>query len=272
MASTQAADRIASASGALVDADRVLVIAHRGDSADYPENTLPAFESAVKCGADLVELDYHHTADGVPVVLHDATLDRTTNARDRFGIKGILVSHRRLSDLAGLDAGLWKGEQFSGAHLPTLAEAIDTIQTGSMTLIERKAGDAKTCVDYLKAKNLLDKVVVQAFDWNYVADCHELAPELTLAALGGKEITGKRLDAVVATGARIAAWHQDSLSRESIGRIHNRGLRAWAFTVDDPRRIQELLDAGIDGIISNKPGLVREIIAERADHLVPASR
>src|SRR5690606_22260269 len=106
----------------------------------------------------------------------------------------------------------------------------------------------------------------------YVADCHELAPELTLAALGGKEITGKRLDAVVATGARIAAWHQDSLSSESIGRIHNRGLRAWAFTVDDPPRIQELLDAGIDGIISNKPGLVREIIAERADHIVPTSR
>ena len=87
---------------------------------------------------------------------------------------------------------------------------------GSMTLIERKAGDANTCVEYLKAKRLLNNVVVQSFDWNYVTDCHELAPELTLAALGRDEITGKRLDAVEATGARIAAWHEASLSTESI--------------------------------------------------------
>lgn len=264
-ASALAADRVSSASAALVDADRVLVIAHRGDSAAYPENTLPAFESAVKLGADLVELDYHHTADGVPVVLHDATLDRTTNARERFDIQGILVSHRQLSELAGLDAGRWKGEQFAGARLPTLDESVKAIQAGSMTLIERKAGDARTCVDYLKAKALLDNVVVQSFDWNYVTDCHELAPELTLAALGRDEITGKRLDAVVATGARIAAWHEASLSTEAIGRIHNRGLRAWVFTVDDPRRVQELLDSGIDGIITNKPALVKKIVAEQAE-------
>ncbi|MBX3413083.1 MAG: hypothetical protein KF708_10380 [Pirellulales bacterium] len=260
----QAADRVASASASLVEADRILVIAHRGDSAAYPENTLPAFESAVKVGADLVELDYHHTADAVPIVLHDPTLDRTTNARDKFGVKGLLISKRTLEELAGLDAGLWKGEQFAGARLPTLDDAVTAIQAGSMTLIERKAGDAKTCVDYLRAKGLLNNVVVQAFDWNYVTDCHKLAPELALAALGRDEITGKRLDLIEKTGARIAAWHEASLSSESIGRIHNRGLKAWAYTVDHPQRVQELIDLGIDGIITNKPADVKRILAEQA--------
>lgn len=259
-----AADRVATAAASLVDADRILVIAHRGDSAAFPENTLPAFESAVKVGADLVELDYHHTADAVPVVLHDATLDRTTNARDKYDNKGILVSKRTLEELVGLDAGRWKGEQFAGAHLPTLDESVRAIQTGSMTLIERKAGDAKTCVAYLRSKGLLSNVVVQSFDWNYVTDCHELAPELTLAALGRDEVTGKRLDLVEKTGAKIAAWNEASLSSESIGRIHNRGLKAWAYTVDHPQRVQELIDLGIDGIITNKPAEVKRIVAEQS--------
>lgn len=259
-----AADRIAKAAASLVDEDRILVIAHRGDSAAFPENTLPAFDSAVKVGADLVELDYHHSADSVPVVLHDATLDRTTNSRDQYGIQGALVSKRTLDELSGLDAGRWKGEQFAGARLPTLDESVRAIQTGSMTLIERKAGDAKTCVEYLRSKDLLSHVVVQSFDWNYVTDCYELAPELTLAALGRDEVTGKRLDLVQKTGAKIAAWNEASLSSESIGRIHNRGLKAWAYTVDNPQRVQELIDLGIDGIITNKPAAVKQIVAEQA--------
>lgn len=264
-APSHAADRVAAAAATLVGGDRILVIAHRGDSAAFPENTLPAFESAVKVGADLVELDYHHSADAVPVVLHDATLDRTTNSRDQYGIQGALVSKRTWDELSGLDAGRWKGAQFAGARLPTLDESVRAIQSGSMTLIERKAGDAKTCVDYLRSQDLLSSVVVQSFDWNYVTDCHELAPELTLAALGRDEITGKRLDLVGKTGAKIAAWNEASLSSESIGRIHNRGLKAWAYTVDKPERVQELIDLGIDGIITNKPAEVKRILAEQKE-------
>jgi hypothetical protein len=90
---------------ALVEAPRVLVIAHRGDSAAAPENTLPAFASAIRAGADLVELDYHHSADGVPVVLHDPTLDRTTDARARFGAQNVEVATKSLEELLQLDAG-----------------------------------------------------------------------------------------------------------------------------------------------------------------------
>ena len=131
---------------ALIAAPRLLMIAHRGDSRRAPENTLPAFASAVRAAADLVELDYHHTADGIPVVVHDEHLDRTTNAVTVFGSKKIAVASRRWAVLGSLDAGTWFRPEFAGTRLPTLEAALDVIQRGSTTLIERKSGDATTCV------------------------------------------------------------------------------------------------------------------------------
>lgn len=174
-----------SAAQAKVSRPGVLVIAHRGDSRVAPENTLPAFASAVKAGADLVELDYLHSADGIPVVMHDSELDRTTNACQVFGGTKIPLARKTLAELGQLDAGSWFDARFQGTRLPRLDESLDTIQNGSMTLIERKEGDAATCVKLLEDKKLLDQVVVQAFDWNYLKDCHALAPGVVLGALGG---------------------------------------------------------------------------------------
>jgi len=261
-----AADRAGMAASALVDSDRVLVIAHRGDSRVAPENTLAAFESAVQAGADLVELDYYHSADNVPVVLHDATLDRTTDARERFMRKGAMVTKLKLDDLRELDAGRWFDEKFAGQRIPTLDEAVRVIQSGSMTLIERKGGDARTCVEYLRKNGLLDRVVVQSFDWDYVRDGHKLAPEMTQAALGGAEITDTTLDRIEATGARIVAWRHSDLTAEAIAKIHARGLRAWCFTVNDLDRVKELVDADIDAIITDTPAAVKRCL------VVPASR
>jgi len=248
-----AADGRASPAERLVHANGVLIVAHRGDNRDYPENTLPAFASAVAMGVDLVELDYHHSADGVPVVIHDGTLDRTTDAAKRWSAKKIKVSDKTLVELKQLDAGSWKGPEHVGTKLPTLEEALHVIQHGSTTLIERKAGDAATCIDLLRRRGLLGSVVVQAFDWKYLADCHRIEPKLVLAALGGYELTASKLDKIGASGARIVVWHHESLDRKAIQAIHDRGWRAWTFTVNDPRRAKELIKAGIDGIITNEP-------------------
>ncbi|KKK67784.1 hypothetical protein LCGC14_2950600, partial [marine sediment metagenome] len=102
-----------------VASERVLVIAHRGDSKVAPENTLPAFASAVKVGSDLVELDYYHWSDGVPVVFHDRELDRTTNARRVWGGSEIKLDTKTLFDLRRLDAGSWFGANFAGTPIPT---------------------------------------------------------------------------------------------------------------------------------------------------------
>src|SRR5262245_54144840 len=146
----------------LIATPRVLIAAHRGNSSVCPENTLPAFQSALDARADLVELDYFHSADGVPVVIHDEILDRTTNAEAVLGQPKLLIGDLRLADIQKLDVGLWFDAKFAKTKLPTLAESLDLIQTRSVTLIERKAGDAKTLVKLLEDKQLLDQVVVQA--------------------------------------------------------------------------------------------------------------
>lgn len=243
-----------------VAASEVLVIAHRGDSKVAPENTLPAFASAVKARADLIELDYLHSADGVPVVFHDSELDRTTNACRVWRTTEIPLATKTLAELKRLDAGSWFNPRFAGTAVPTLAEALDVIQDGSMTLIERKAGDPRTCVDVLKQKNLVDQVVVQAFDWEFLTGCHRLAPTLVLGALGGKELTGRRLDEVARTGARVVGWQDKYLDAAGIAAIHARGWKAWVWTVDDPQRATELVHAGIDGIITNRPGQMRRVV------------
>jgi glycerophosphoryl diester phosphodiesterase len=239
----------------------VLVIAHRGDSKVAPENTLPAFRSAIQAAADLVELDYHHSADNVPVVIHDKDLDRTTNSVALWSQTKIKVADKKLADLNMLDAGSWFLPKFAGTRLPTLDESLDAIQAGSMTLVERKAGDAESCVALLTRKNLLDRVVVQAFDWKFLARCHALAPKLVLGALGDKEFAPEKLDEIAATGATVVGWEDKYSSAASIAAIHARGWKAWVWTVDDPQRARQLVQAGVDAIITNTPAAIREAIA-----------
>lgn len=247
----------------LVRSDRVLVIAHRGDSGSHPENTIPAFQSAVKIGSDLVELDYVHTSEGIPLVIHDKTLDRTTDAVSQWGGKNIKVSKKKLAELETLDAGSWFDQQFAGTRLPTLDEALEVIQEGSTTLIERKGGDAKTCVELLEKKNILDQVVVQSFDWNYLRDCRKHSPTLVLGALGFEEITPKKVEEIASMDVQAVGWSHADMDARWIDEFHKRGLQTWVYTVDDLDRVDELVDAGIDGIITNEPALVKAHLAAR---------
>jgi glycerophosphoryl diester phosphodiesterase len=247
----------------LVESEGVLVIAHRGASHEAPENTLPAFASAVEAGSDLVELDYHHSSDGVPVVLHDAILDRTTNSAQLFGMPKVHVGSKSREELSQLDAGSWYDRRFSGTKIPSLEEALHTIQNGSTTLIERKYGDARTCVNLLNQLKLTDQVVVQSFDWQYVRDCRQESAGLVLAALGGRKLDEKSLDKIQEIGANVVAWHKDSLDTESIRKIHDRGFRAWAWTVDKPEEAGKLVDSGIDAIITNEPRKVALVVKQR---------
>lgn len=248
---TRAADRTPAQK--LIHEQRILIIAHRGNSSVAPENTLPAFQAALDAKADLIELDYYHAADGVPVVIHDEILDRTTNAEDVFGMPKLVVGSFSSAELRKLDAGTWFDDKFAKVRIPTLVESLDLIQSKSVTLVERKAGDADTVVRLLKEKNLLDKVVVQAFDWKYVARCRELAPNLALATLSGKPAAPEQIEAAAATGADVIVWDHQKISRREIEQIHKLGKKAWAYTIDDVDKAKQLVAAGLDGVITNKP-------------------
>jgi glycerophosphoryl diester phosphodiesterase len=255
-----AAEKTQPSAAELVAGPGILVIAHRGDSKLTPENTLPAFASALKASADLVELDYYHSADGVPVVFHDADLNRTTNATELWGGSKLKLTSKNLAALKQLDAGSWFAPRFAGTRIPTLVEALDLIQGSSITLIERKGGDPPTCVKLLTEKSLLDRVVVQAFDWDFLAGCNRVAPGLMLAALGEKKLDSARLDQIASTGASIVAWEDKSTDADTIASIHARGWKAWVWTVDDPERIGTLTRAKIDGIITNRPLETRAVL------------
>jgi glycerophosphoryl diester phosphodiesterase len=252
---------------------RPLIIAHRGYSLIAPENTLAAFDQALLAGADLIELDYHHSQDGHPIVIHDATLDRTTNFQNRDSKTKVPVASRTASELAKLEAGLWFQPPHPGLHLPTLETAIARIQTGSVTLIERKAGDALTLSRFLNHHHLVNQVVVQAFDWSFLADLRELLPNQVLGALGPpsqrngrrladseKELNSLWLDELQALDVQFVVWNSQ-VSREAITDAHRRGLKVWTYTINDPNVAQHLLDQGVDGLITDNVALAWKQLA-----------
>ena len=239
---------------------RPLTIAHRGASRQAPENTIPAFAAAVNLGVDLVEFDYQLSADGTPVVIHDADLDRTTNAAEIWGSTRLKVAECSWTELAALDAGSWFSPAFSSTPLPSLADTLATIVPSSLALVERKSGDAASLCGWLEKANLTEQVVVQSFDWAFLTECRRLIPQLTLAVLGEGTLTPDRLDAAADLRAAAVAWDNARTDAATIAAIHARGLKAWVWTVDDPNRWRELLAWGIDGMITNDPaGLLREL-------------
>jgi glycerophosphoryl diester phosphodiesterase len=264
-----------SAAERLINEKRPLVIAHRGYSMVAPENTLAAFELGIAAGADLIELDYHHAKDGVPVVMHDYTLDRTSNAADQLRATKIRVDARNADEIAKFDVGSWFHSRFAGERTPRLDEALDFIQQRGVTLIERKAGDAATCVELLKRKNLVNEVIVQAFDWEYLTDFHKLEPKQVLGALGppstkdGKRLTDEEkkltpawIDEAMKTGARAVVWSRN-VGKAAVDYAHGKGLKVWVYTINEPELANRVLDIGVDGIISDNPAIIWKTIALR---------
>jgi glycerophosphoryl diester phosphodiesterase len=260
----------------LLASPRPLVIAHRGYSQFAPENTLPSFKLAMAAGADLVELDYHHTKDGQLVVIHDHDLDRTTDATNRWGEAKVKVAAKTAAEIQSLDAGSWFDPKYAGTRIPLLADALDTIQEGSVTLIERKDGAPADCIRVLRDKGQINKLVVQSFDWEYLRAFHEQEPGQVLGALGPparlsdgskpngmtKELSAEWLTELQKTGAKVAVWSQ-KMSKAAVQLAHRRGLKVWVYTIDDPTVADEMLDLGVDGIISNNPSVIWKAIALR---------
>ena len=240
--------------------DSPIVIAHRGDSKTHPENTLPAFRSAIGAKADMIELDYYHSRDGIPFTFHDSTLDRTTNITQKLGLSKVPTGSLPWVDLKTLDAGLWKNKQFQGTKIPTLLESLETIQQGSVTLIERKKGDAKTAVALLQKHKLVADVVVQAFDWDYLETCHKLCPDLILGALGGGEFAESDISKIKLTGAQVVGWSYKDVTPKMIELVHAQGWKLWVYTVNDPAEALKLVTSGIDGIITDTPKQIRGVL------------
>ncbi|GIG86870.1 glycerophosphodiester phosphodiesterase [Plantactinospora endophytica] len=230
----------------------VAVIAHRGASAAAPENTLVAQDLARRGGADWIENDVQPSSDGVPFVLHDSTVDRTT---DGTGAIRSLTSTR----LKTLDAGSWFAPQFAGTRMPTLAEQLADLRTkGGRLVLEIKGAHSRAevsrIVQVVREQQMTERVLVQSFEVDVLRYTRELAPELPLGLLRST------LDAdpvAISASLGLATYNPSSaalLSRPAIvGNLHRAGIALMVWTVDTPTGWRQLDDLGVDGIITNRP-------------------
>ncbi|MGE0143008.1 MAG: glycerophosphodiester phosphodiesterase [Planctomycetota bacterium] len=251
-------------------AERVpVVVAHRGASADWPENTLPAFTAALDAGAQVVELDFHQTRDGVLVCLHDKTLDRTTDARAVFGGKDVAIAQRTWDEIAALDAGRWKDARFADTRIPTLEAALEAIQPRAITMIEHKAGRAKDLVELLRRRGWVESVIVQSFDWDWLAEVHALEPRLLLGALSGRPLADADLERLPKLGAAIFHQSHQESRVEDLPRLRRAVELLCVYTVDADCSLIGCAAMGIDMITTNRPRRLAELIDE---HVVRRSR
>ena len=227
------------------------VVAHRGASADWPENTLPALDAAVRAKAAWVEFDTFEARDGVAFLMHDRTLDRTTDAATLYGPE-CLSSSLDWSQVQRLDAGAWKGAAHRGTPVPSLEQALQLLG-GTPAMIERKHGSPESVLEPVRRLQRVQKDVVQSFDWEWLQAVHALEPTLVLGALGSGVLDEAALDAIARTGARFVHWKHTDLRPEDVTRVHARGWAVGAYTVDDPVRTAELRAMGVDFVTTNRP-------------------
>jgi len=242
-----------------LEARRILNIAHRGASAIAPENTLAAFEAARALGADGIELDVRLCADGVPVVIHDATVDRTTDGSGR-------VADMTLTQLKELDAGSWFGPAFSEEPVPTLRETLETVGKKLLVNIELKGeglvnrGLAHAVVDVIEQYGLGERVLLSAFNPLTLRRVQKIAPQIPTALLYASASL-PRLASLVARRPYAALHpHVGAASAEHMDWIRRRNHRIHVWTVDDPGEMRRLIRWDVDGMITNVPDHLSKVL------------
>ena len=229
------------------------IIAHRGNACGAPENTLEAFRQAVELGADGVELDVQLSSDGVPVVIHDETLERTTDGA------GAVAEHSA-AEITALSAGLWFDPPFPAARPPTLDAVLEVLSPAGLEIhLELKTdihpypGLAEAVAALVGRRALGDRVMISSFNHHTLKEVRRCAPELPLAAL----LSGRMIapwDYAVREGFQALHPEYRSVDAELAENCRERGLALRAYTVDDAEAARRLMNLGLDGIMTNVPG------------------
>ncbi len=229
---------------------RPFIWAHRGASKIAPENTMAAFSAAVELGADGLELDIHLSRDGIPVVIHDESLERTTDGRG-------LVADTSLEQLQQLDAGGWFSPDFMGEPLPTIAEVLSAF-SGKLSLnLELKEFSAGVEVLSLLRQHSAAEVVISSFDYDLLKGLRSLDEALPLAVLFDD---GSWRQAVrLANEISACAFHpaDNLVCRRMVAACRKLALPVSVWTVDREEQARSLVRMGVSGLFTNDPGALR---------------
>jgi glycerophosphoryl diester phosphodiesterase len=233
-------------------AARPLVIAHRGASADAPENTLSAFRLARRLGAGMVELDVHRTKDRRLVVIHDPSLTRTTGVR-------AAVASRTLAEMADLDAGSWFSPRFARARVPTLEAVLAALGPRMAVNIEIKSGrrpypglEARL-VALLRRLGWVRRALISSFRLAPLARVRRLHPTIAIGILVHPWSPDLALRRARRLGAVSVHPPARAVTAALIDRLHAAGLLVLPYTVDRRADQARLLRLGVDGFFTNRP-------------------
>jgi glycerophosphoryl diester phosphodiesterase len=237
-------------------------VAHRGASAEYPENTMMAFRRAIEMGVDALELDVHLTYDGVLIVMHDSTLDRTTDG------KGLVRDHS-LQAISQLNAG-------QGERVPRLIEVIELARSTNLRLcIEIKGAIpadeikvAEAVVQMLDQMDYADKVIVTSFYGTALKRVRELCPTLSTmldpspqdGSLTPRQICEQGLQA----GANSLSYDGRFVTPEVAAAARLAGLALWPLIQESMDDMRAMIRSGIPGIMTDRPDLLNKVLAEEA--------
>lgn len=242
----------------------VFAIAHRGFSGAAPENTLAAFKKAMEVGSDMIELDVHLSKDGQVVVIHDDTLKRTTSGNGK-------VADFSLQELKQLDAGKWFSSRFFGERIPTLKEALELTRGKIPIHIELKEGDlgrytitdlADRSLEEVEKAGLLDQALFGSFNLSAVDRIREKHPRLPVALIYNKawdhpqDATGGRPIPVLSSSGKV-------LNQANASKARRQGMKVFVWTLDKEEHMEQFLNMGVDGIITNHPDKLIKILQKR---------
>lgn len=244
-----------------------LIIAHRGSSTHAPENTLAAFTLAADQGADAVELDVTLTRDGQVVVIHDDTLERTTNGQGR-------VDQLPYATVLEFDAGAKFNAQFAGERVPLLSQVFETVGQRVLINVEiksttvRSTGLEARVIDLIRQHGLIERVIVSSFNPLALIKIKRAEPRLACGLIYSPD------EPIYLSRAwftplipNLDARHPraDTVTSDVVKHIHARGQKVNVWTILEPIEVQTLAAAGVDGLIGNDPVMMRETLARTSN-------
>ncbi|WP_183569548.1 glycerophosphodiester phosphodiesterase [Paenibacillus endophyticus] len=240
----------------------IINFAHRGASGCCPENTLAAFQKALELGATGIETDVQLTKDGRIVVIHDESLARTAGLNK-------LVKDTDYDELASLDAGSWFAPAFQSERIPTLEQLLDLLQQAEAILnIELKngifpyAGMEEKVIALVRAYRMEERVIISSFNHYSLVRCKQLAPEIRTGVL---YMEGLYRPWEYAASLQAEALHayKYAVTPEWIAEAAAHGIAYHPFTVNDTAEMEQLINAGAAGIITDFPDRLTEVLTRR---------
>ena len=241
---------------ALCQSRRIVAISHRGEHLHHPENTMPAFEEAIRVGADFIEVDVQTTADGKLVLSHDGTVDRCTNGKGK-------VSEMTFDQVEALDAGIKAGPAFAGTRVPTFDQVLELARGKIGIYVDVKNASAKDLVGHIESHQMSGRVVIYCRP-SLAKEIQELNPALKVmpesASVEHAELLIEQLHPkVLAFGAGDFKPDIIAVARQAHAEIYVDRMGS----TDNPEGWQSAIDDGADGIQTDRPGPLVEYLRNK---------